>query len=194
MIISVVASLILAYVNQVSEPMIKANQQKQEDEARAKVLPEATEFFEDSLAIEKGNNAEIPNPLKRKKAEGNAMFKFFVGKDAAGDTVGYTFIASKYGYSGDVKTMVGLTPELKIKQIQIITQTETPGLGANCTKSDFAPKFVDRTKDNLIVDKDGGDIVSMTGATITTRTIANSIKEGLENLSKALGKGEVQCH
>ncbi|MBT5420727.1 MAG: hypothetical protein HOK80_07530, partial [Candidatus Cloacimonetes bacterium] len=33
------------------------------------------------------------------------------------------------------------------------------------------------------VDKDGGTIVSLTGATITTRTIANSIRSAMDKLN-----------
>jgi electron transport complex protein RnfG len=43
-------------------------------------------------------------------------------------------------------------------------------------------QFKGKTVDQMKVDKDGGEIVSITGATITSRTIANSIRDELKVL------------
>jgi electron transport complex protein RnfG len=73
--------------------------------------------------------------------------------------------------------------------IKIISQKETPGLGALCVNSEpFNGKkwstlqFVGKGIGDLKVDKDGGPIVSITGATITSRAITNSIKDKLSTL------------
>ncbi|OQX94990.1 hypothetical protein B6I21_07740, partial [candidate division KSB1 bacterium 4572_119] len=46
---------------------------------------------------------------------------------------------------------------------------------------------LNKVADGLAVDKDGGEIKSITGATISSRAVANSIKEGLEDLEEKLG-------
>jgi len=168
LLITSIASGILALLNTKTEPIIENNQRKEAEAARKEVLPEATTFKE----VKAGD------------------FSYYVGKDANGKIVGYTFIAAKFGYSSEVQTMVGVRPDLTINNIKIIFQSETPGLGANCMKPDFAPKFQNRKLDELKVDKDGGPIKSMTGATITTRAVTNSIKEALSKLKKALPKNE----
>ncbi|MEJ2050951.1 MAG: FMN-binding protein [Calditrichota bacterium] len=43
-------------------------------------------------------------------------------------------------------------------------------------------QFIGKGIDDLRVDKDGGPIVSITGATITSRAITNSIREKLSSL------------
>ena len=78
--------------------------------------------------------------------------------------------------------MVGVNTDLIIEKIKIISQAETPGLGANCEKPEFQEQFSGKQKTEMKVDKDGGTIVSLTGATITTRTIANSIKAAMDKL------------
>jgi electron transport complex protein RnfG len=183
LLITAIASGVLAYINSFTQPIIQSNQIQTQVEARKEVLPMAVTFEKDSLKVE--TQVTESNPLKKKAEGGNDMFEYYVGKNDADDVVGYTFIASKYGYSSEIKTMVGVDKDLSVLNIKIIYQSETPGLGANCDKPDFAPKFKNKKSDQLFVDKDGGAIASITGATITTRAIANSIREGLLNLEKA---------
>jgi electron transport complex protein RnfG len=165
LVITVISSGILAYINSFTEPIIQENQRVAKEEARMEVMPDATIF--DSLSV--FNEESV-----------------YAAKDDEGKIVGYTFMASLYGYSSDVKTMVGITPELKLKKIKIIEQKETPGLGANCVNPEFQELFIDKYEHELLVDKDGGSITSLTGATITTRTIANSIRNGIINLEQIL--------
>jgi electron transport complex protein RnfG len=80
--------------------------------------------------------------------------------------------------------MVGVNPDLTINKIKVISQQETPGLGANCEAADFQARFMGLSEAQMKVDKDGGDVKSITGATITTRAITNSIRAGLETLKK----------
>ena len=158
-VITAIASGVLAYINTLTQPIIEENQRIAQEKARKEVLPSAITFEEVSGDI-----------------------TYHIGKDAEENVVGYTFVASLYGYSGDVKTMVGINTDLVIEKIKVISQTETPGLGANCEKPEFQAQFSGKQKAEMKVDKDGGTIVSLTGATITTRTITNSIKAAMSKL------------
>ncbi len=164
LLIAGIASGILAYVNQLTDPVIKKNQAEAERIARSDVLSEAKDFAEH-------------------EKDG---FKYFDGLDDNGNVIGYTFIAYGPGYSSTIQTMVGVNKELEVQNIKIIYQSETPGLGANCVKDDFAPRFEKQTMTTLKVDKDGGKIASITGATITTRAITKSISAGIKSLSDAV--------
>ena len=158
-IITAIASGVLAYLNTLTQPIIEENQRVAQEKARKEVLPSAVTF------------EEVVGELT-----------YHIGKDAEEQVVGYTFVASLYGYSGDVKTMVGINTDLVIEKIKVISQSETPGLGANCEKPEFQAQFSGKQKGEMKVDKDGGSIVSLTGATITTRTIANSIRSAMDRL------------
>lgn len=171
LVITVIASGVLAYINSITKPIIEENQRKAKEEARMEVLPEAATF--DSISY-----------LNKETV--------YVGKNEESNIVGYTFVASLYGYSSDVKTMVGVTPDLKVNRIKIIEQKETPGLGANCEKPEFQKQFENKGKSQMVVDKDGGHIISITGATITTRTLAQSIKLGLGFIEGIAGKIEIE--
>ncbi len=155
---------VLAWVNTKTKPVIEENKAKSEDEARKAVINTATEF-------EKVETKEIT---------------YYLAKDANKQIIGYTFVAEGKGYSGVLKTMVGVDLNLVIQNILVIQQTETPGLGANSVKPEFPDKFKELKKDQLKVDKDGGQIKSLSGATITTRALTISIKAYLELLENAL--------
>ena len=186
LVITALASGVLAFINSFTDPIITNNQLKTQEEARKEVLPQAVTFVKDSLQVEAVKMKR--NPLKIEPKNTANAFYYYVGKDDNGNIVGYTFVASKYGYSSNVQTMVGVDQNLFVQKIKIIYQSETPGLGANCEKADFAAKFEKKQVSQLKVDKDGGTIESITGATITTRAVTNSIREGLEHLQKMVKK------
>lgn len=165
LIITSVASGILAFINNFTLPLIQENERRVKAEARKEVHPEAVRF--DSLTVINGETV-------------------FTALDGENQVIGYTLVAMKYGYSSEVKTMVGLHPDLSINRIKIISQSETPGLGANCLKTEFQENFTGLMPAQLQVDKDGGEIASITGATITTRTVANSIRDAIEKLRQQL--------
>ncbi len=92
--------------------------------------------------------------------------------------------------------MVGIDTTGVIRKIEIISQKETPGLGAQSVRDEpfkgnrwSTRQFIGKTASDLKVDKDGGKIVSITGATITSRAVTNSIREKMNALLPKLGIG-----
>ncbi|EAR01126.1 RnfABCDGE type electron transport complex subunit G [Maribacter sp. HTCC2170] len=94
-----------------------------------------------------------------------------------GDGVGVAVIgSSEKGFSGLIKIMVGFETNGTIKNIAVLEQKETPGLGTKIKDEKFIQQF--RGKDpssfNLKVTKDGGEVDALTGATITTRAFGEA--------------------
>ena len=163
LVICAIATGILAYVNSITEPKIIALKAAEAVKSRESLIPDS-DFEEVKVSDD---------------------FSYFVAyKKGTKDIQGYTFTAAKTGYSSKVLTMAGLDPQFNIINIKVIDQAETPGLGANCTASSFTDQFKGKTQDQMLVDKDGGPIKSLSGATITTRAIANSLKEQILVLRK----------
>ncbi|MCB5251601.1 MAG: RnfABCDGE type electron transport complex subunit G [Candidatus Cloacimonadaceae bacterium] len=168
LIFCVVASGILAYVNSLTSPVIAQRKAAEEIQAREALIPNA-EFEE------------------RQSDQG--MIYYVAKAPETGEILGYTFIAADLGYSSTVQTMVGVDSEFKVLGVQIIDQGETPGLGANCTQPIFTNQFSGMTLEDIYVDKDGGVVVSLSGATITSRCIANSLREGIIDVKDEPGLG-----
>lgn len=166
-----VASGILAYVNSLTAPVIAQRKANDEVEARQKLIPGAS-FSENTTA------------------DG---FSFFTATDPETEELkGYVFIAAETGYSSKVQTMVGIDSSFEVLGIKVLDQSETPGLGANCVNPSFTEQFTGLSLDELMVNKDGGKVVALSGATITSRAIANSMREAILSVQKHLAEGAEQ--
>jgi len=201
------SSLLLSFVRGVTYPVILQQEKDKEKNALMMVLP----------------GYEIGNP-RIVKFDNGEEFKFWIGEKKLDNQVlkGYAYLSVNYGYSGDIKSMVGVDENNKILGISIVQQSETPGLGdrvnekaasetiwgvilgrsyggEGVTEPWFQDQFkgIDLNKKIKIV-KQGAWTIDMqedllsqnavsaiTGATITTKAITGSLKEGLIKLTKA---------
>jgi electron transport complex protein RnfG len=90
------------------------------------------------------------------------------------------------GYSGEIKTLVGVDQKDKILGVRVITHKETPGLGdyIEVDKSHWIKNFNLKSLDEMgekewVVKKDGGDFDYVSGATITSRAVIKSTYKSL---------------
>jgi len=172
LIITVVAATALAAIYNVTKPRIDAQKQLAIDNALTEALPNSPR--------------EAIEPVTR-----DGEVEYYLGYESMQkqDTVGFAYIARGAGYSSVVETMVGVDTTGKIIGMQVLSQQETPGLGTKIIEVKYGEKepwflvqFMGRPADEVKVDKDGGQIQSITGATITSRTVANSVVEGYKDL------------
>ncbi len=166
LIICVIASATLAFVNKKTKPIIDNIAAQEEKKAMLFVLPEAESF-------EKHEDGE---------------FVYYLGQKSGGELIGYVFIATGQGYSSLIRTVVGLKTDFSVNCIKVISQSETPGLGANSEKREWQDQFKGKKCAQISVVKDGGEITSITGSTITSRAISNSINAGIKLLEVAVVK------
>ena len=99
-----------------------------------------------------------------------------------GEKIGYAFIAEGIGYSGTIKTMVGMYQNGTITRIHVISQQETPGLGSRITERGFQTQFSAKRIEVIKLKQDGGAIDAITGATISSRAMTNSIHDKMEEV------------
>lgn len=132
----------------------------------------------------------------------------FAGEYAAmrnGELVGVIINSSSMGYTAPITALVGVSVEGTITGVRIMRNVDTPGIGTKVSDPAF---FIDgraKTKtfygqfsgmsvnDAIALRKDGGDVVAVTMATISSRTVALLVSEALEAGFRWLGeKGEAQ--
>ncbi len=94
--------------------------------------------------------------------------------------------SSEKGFSGLVKIMVGFLPNGNIKNIVVLEQKETPGLGTKIKDDKFIQQFRGKNPAsfNLKVSKDGGEVDALTGATITTRAFSEATQMAYDEFIK----------
>ncbi len=162
-VITLVAGLSLGYINDLTKgPKAKAKLARKVN-ALKKVLPQFDNNPVSDVQLVVSDMAkdsiEIYTALLNDQVNGTAV----IG-------------SSEKGFSGLIKVMVGFQPSGSIKNIVVIEQKETPGLGTKMKDEKFIAQF--RDKDpysfDLRTTKDGGDVDALTGATITTRAFGEA--------------------
>ena len=160
-LITAVVAALLACVNAVTAPVIEELNAAKTQEAISAVLPggfdtEITDFTDESGIVS----------------------KVYQGAN------GYAVEVGPGGFDNTITMMVGVDNEGKVLGISIVSHTETAGLGAVADADTpkgiaFREQFVG-TSGSVSVTKDGGTIDSITGATITSRTICVGVNAALD--------------
>ena len=166
LLITALVAAALAGVNSITKPAIEALKAQKTQNAIAAVLPG-------------GYDSEITD---YEDATG------LVSKIYAGEA-GYAFEVTPGGFDNTITMMVGIDKEGNILGIDIISHTETAGLGAVADADtpagvSFREQFAGKSG-SVSVSKDGGEIEAITGATITSRAVCAGVNAALacaENL------------
>jgi electron transport complex protein RnfG len=97
------------------------------------------------------------------------------------EIIGIAFKVFRSGYSGPLVIMVGVDSTDTISGIQVISHSETPGLGANITKETFYSQFADvqASESEWKLRKNGGEIDQVSGATISSTAAMKAVYTGV---------------
>lgn len=175
LVVCAVAAAALSMVYGATKDKIAAQQEKAQNEARQAVLPAAVDFRKEEAVLEQA------------KASGSFpdVQDIYSGYDAQGNLVGYAVTVAPYGYSSNIVTLVGITVDGALQGATVVQQSETPGLGAKVKEEKFISQFRKdagrgyTTESTLKVNKDGGDIQAITGATISSRAFTKGVNQAL---------------
>lgn len=94
------------------------------------------------------------------------------------DNGGFVVRVESNGFGGAIDMMVGVGLDGKVCGVSIISHSETASLGANCVREDFRAQYIG-ADGALAVNKDGGTIDALTGATVTSRAVTNGVNLAL---------------
>jgi len=181
-IVCIVASGLLAGVNRLTRPRIEELAGKEKRSSLKAVLPQA-ESFEEVKADDK--------------------ILYYRAYDKNKNSVGTAFIASAKGYSSTIDTMVGMLNDGTINAITVLQQSETPGLGDRIKEVRDALTILDvlrGKKRNFSLSpwfqqqfsgkkmSEFSDIQAITGATISSKAVIDSVKEKAEEIKKLIQK------
>jgi electron transport complex protein RnfG len=97
-------------------------------------------------------------------------------------SIGTALMSRATGYGGPIDILIGVEPDRRLRGIRVISQAETPGLGAKIVDDGFLEQFVGLSLDNLELRKNGGEIDAITGATISTSAVIDGVRQGILEL------------
>ena len=163
--ITALVAAALAGVNAITADRIAADKAEKTRQAIEKVLSGATDFAETAFEDETG-----------------------LVKTVYRSSAGYAVEVAPAGFGGAITMMVGISNEGKVLGLQVISHTETPGLGAvaggkGAAGQSFRDSFVGLFG-SVAVSKDGGEADTITGATITSRAVAEGVNAALACVAK----------
>jgi len=164
LVITVVVAGLLGFVNYLTEDKIAENTAKKAQEAMQSVLP--AENYEEISLTKEHTDSGISEAFRCES--------------------GYVVRVSVNGFGGAVDMMVGIDQACAVTGISVVSHTETASLGANCTRADWQAQFIGADGE-LSVDKDGGSIDSLTGATVTSRAVIAGVNAALTFVKEVQG-------
>ena len=181
-VIALIAGLALSGAYSMTKETIDEQKKAASAAAYKAVLPEAESFEpqENKVAL---LNGEVYGSGFGRVYINEAM----VGKDAAGNVVGYAVsVTSAEGYDGNVTLSLGVSADGTINAISFTELHETPGKGMLCGEPDFMNRFAGQSAARLTL---GQEIDGITGVTITSKAVVNAVNAGLDFINTQL-RGE----
>ncbi len=154
MIICAVVSAVLGAVNMITAPVIADIAAAKTAAAYNEVLPSTGEY----------------TPVDYSDANVTA-----VAKCAEGTVVEVSISGSQ----SMLALAIGVDNDGAITGVSVIDHGETPGLGAKSTEAEWRAQFVGQTS-GLALDKKGGEVAALTGATITSQAIVDACQIAID--------------
>ena len=174
-IITAVTGIILGVVYSITLEPIRVTHEKLKAEALRGALPNAEEFR--TIEIADGEDTVIKD-----------VQEGFAG----GKTVGYCITVDPRGYAGPIELIAGITNDGNLSAIRILNQSETPGLGAKSALPGFYEQFKDAARITVVKAEPAapGEIKAISGATITSKGVADGVNAALSYWENHLAPGK----
>jgi len=173
----------LAVVNDITGPIIEERDRAALQESLSTVLPGAEEF----------SDAVSRDELINRGYKAGERISNLYQATAGGETVGYVVEVVTKGYGGDISMLVGIDSSLSVTGVKIMSHSETPGLGAKADDEEYLKQYIGAIPGNLYhvvktTPWNDGDIQALSGATVTSRAVANGVSEAA-SLVRSIVKG-----
>lgn len=188
--IGLFCGVLIVLTFQLTLPIITVNKARALEKAIFEVVP---------AARTKTTFKQVGDGLERLEGEDDTAIKYYAGYDEDGRLVGVALEAAGQGFQDIVSVLFGYSPECKcVIGMKVLASKETPGLG---TKIETDPAFrANFDALSVALTEDGGRIAnpivlvkpgekteswqieSITGATISSRAIADILEKSTAEL------------
>ncbi len=164
-LITAISACVLAVINNITAPIIEENTIKKQEIAMKSVVENAVRFEKADMSALALVDLQC------------AVTSVFNAVDSEDRTIGYAVMVSTGGYGGEILLTVGMDVDLKVTGVDIISHSETPGLGENCTKPQFKDQFKGKENGIEVVKNgaSGNQIDAISSATITSKAVTAGV-------------------
>lgn len=175
-VITLISGFLLGTVYEVTKGPIAVQEEKTKQAAYGSV-------FESAITFEKDPSIDLSNAdsvLSDAGLTEQVIDEVVVAKDVSGEKLGYVIgVTSKEGYGGNITFSVGIQNDGTVNGIEILSISETAGLGMKANTDEFKSQFQNKKVDKFAYTKTGAtadhEIDALSGATITTNAVTNGV-------------------
>ena len=114
--------------------------------------------------------------------DGKPIEKIVFPAKKGGSVIAVAYASSGSGYGGMIDVMVGIDMEGKLTGISVMTHSETPGLGARVTETEFSDQFRGLSLEEEV--SLGGNVDGISGATFSSKGVVAAINEAVKIFPK----------
>lgn len=193
LVITFIAGLLLALVNSITAPVIAEKKAEEKRKAYSSVFTDAANFKDEEGKF--SDIAKTSKALLEEKADiTNTTINEILGAyDSKDQLIGYVFTAAcSEGYGGEVPISIGIDLNGTIMGLEVLSNSETEGYGANASKPEFKEQFKGLNAPEISYVKDGSangedQINGISGATKTTNAITKAVNACLYYVNNGIG-------
>ena len=171
-VIAAVSAGLLGGANSFTSKVIAENTMKIVNAARKEVLPAASKFDETGKKVVQAGSKD------------SDVVEYIPGTDESGNVVGYVASINEAGYGGLINFVIGIDNDGKITGLNVVTHSETPGLGSKIGNKDWQDQWIGRDVSyefNKSVD-------AFAGATISPKAVYTGVIKALNTYQNEVSK------
>ncbi|MFP4135772.1 MAG: RnfABCDGE type electron transport complex subunit G [Candidatus Acetothermia bacterium] len=185
-LVATVSAAVLGFVNVTTRPIIQANQARK---LRESVLKSAKVNYTDENLEEK-----FKSEFESKTIDGRDVYFRY---DDSGELSSISFRLTGSGFQGQIEGIISFKPDLEtVVGLEILSQQETPGLGARITEDWFLDQFDGKkVRPELRIVQGGAEgeneVDGITGATRTSKAVQEIVNDEVDQMKNQVLTGEV---
>lgn len=172
-IVSLLSATSLSIVYEKTKPIIEENKLGELRSSLKEVIPAANRFEE---------NNELKEIISEER---EGIKKVFDAYNKNNEKIAMALLMDTIGFGGTIKILVGVDNSKEISGVKILEHLETPGLGERITENEFLEQFV-----NKPMTLQGNEIDAITGATISSTAVIDTITGNVNRISKYIEEPE----
>ncbi|MES9851248.1 MAG: electron transport complex subunit RsxG [Candidatus Thiodiazotropha sp. L084R] len=152
--------------------------------------------FNQVLESERYDNQPFNHPLELESAEwinGGEPITVYTAISKGQLIATLLSVEAQHGYNGKITLLVGILADGTLSGVEVVAHHETPGLGdkIESRRSPWLEQFHGRSlaspkQDDWGVKRDGGAFDQISGATVTSRAVIQSLKKALTYIQQQI--------
>lgn len=186
--ITLVAGVLLGFVYEITKEPIKKQEQETKQRAYQTVFVDAASFKENdtvNVAVEEAFEVLSDSTITEgTDYSGITISEALEAYDSSDSLIGYVMnVITANGYGGDIKISLGIRTDGTVTGMEILSISETAGLGMKADESAFKDQYKDKNVEQFAYTKVGAtadnEIDAISGATITTKAVTGAVNAGI---------------